>query len=285
MPSSHHLALARILAIDNDPTARQGGDLIYRQRRATRAWHWINAFALTVMLMSGLMIFNAHPELYWGKYGAEPARPWLEIGSNGDAGFLRVGPVQIPTTGVLGVSGGETRAFPALVTIPSSYDLAAARNWHFAFAWLLVVPGLLYWLWSIVARHLQRDLAPTLDELRPRSIWQDVKDHARLRFPKGNEARRYNVLQKLSYVGVLFGLLPLMVLTGLTMSPAIDAGWPWLLQLFGGRQSARSIHFISAMLLVGFIGVHVLMVVLAGPLNELRSIVTGWYRLPKESAE
>ena len=136
------------------------------------------------MLMSGLMIFNAHPELYWGKYGANHERPWLEIGSTGDSGFLRVGLMQVPTTGVLGVSGGEQRAFPALVTIPSSYNLAAARKWHLAFAWLLVVPGLLYWLWSIAARHLQRDLAPTLDELRPSSIWRDIKNHARL-LPRG----------------------------------------------------------------------------------------------------
>jgi thiosulfate reductase cytochrome b subunit len=263
----------------------QGGDLIYRQRRPTRIWHWINALAVFVMLMSGLMIFNAHPELYWGKYGADHERPWLEIGSNGEAGFLRVGPIQIPTTGVLGVSGGQQVAFPAIVTIPSSYDLAAARNWHFAFAWLLVVPGLLYWLWGAITRHVQRDLAPTLEELRPRSIWQDIKDHARLRFPKGAEASRYNVLQKLSYIGVLFGLLPMMVLTGLTMSPGIDAAWPWLLDVLGGRQSARSIHFICAVLIVGFICVHVAMVILAGPLNELRSIVTGWYRLPKEPAE
>ena len=90
------------------------------------------------------------------------------------------------------------------------------------------------------------------------------------------------MLQKLSYVGVIFGLLPLMVLTGLTMSPGIDAAWPWLLDLFGGRQSARSIHFICAGLLAGFIVVHLVMVLLAGPLNELRSIITGWYRLPRE---
>ena len=273
------------MIIDNDLAAARGGDLIYRQRRPTRIWHWINACTVFVMLMSGLMIFNAHPELYWGRYGAEPARPWLEIGSNGDAGFLRMGAVQVSTTGVLGVSGGETRAFPALVTIPSSYDLAAARQWHFAFAWLLVIPGLLYWAWSFIARHIQRDLAPTRAELGPRHIWRDVKDHARLQFPKGEAARRYNILQKLSYVGVLFGLLPTMVLTGLTMSPDMDAAWPWLLNLFGGRQSARSIHFICAMLLVGFIGVHILMVVLAGPMNELRSIVTGWYRLPKKVEE
>lgn len=259
-----------------------GGDLIYRQRRPVRAWHGLNALAVVVLLMSGMMIFNAHPHLYWGQYGANHDMPWLEIGSDGERGYLRVGPVTIPTTGVLGLAGGEERAFPPLVTIPSSYNLAAARQWHFFFAWLLVVPGLLFWLWGFVSRHAQRDLAPTAEELRPRSLWQDVKDHARLRFHTGEAARRYNVLQKLSYVGVIFGLLPLMVLTGLTMSPGIDAAWPWLLDLFGGRQSARSIHFICAALLAGFIIVHLAMVLLAGPLNELRSIITGWYRLPKE---
>ena len=261
----------------------EGGDLVYRQRRPVRLWHWLNALSVTVMLMSGLMIFNAHPQLYWGQYGANHERPWLAIGSDNGAGFLRIGPVTVPTTGVLGIAGGEERAFPALVTIPSGYDLAAARQWHFAFAWLLLVPGLLFWVWGVASRHVQRDLAPTVDELRPRNLWQDVKDHARLRFHTGESARRYNVLQKLSYVGVLFGLLPAMVLSGLTMSPGMDAAWPWLLDLFGGRPSARSIHFICAALLVGFIVVHLLMVVLAGPLNELRSIVTGWYRLPEET--
>ena len=259
-----------------------GGEIVYRQRIGVRVWHWINALTVFVMLMSGMMIFNAHPQLYWGKYGANNERPWFEIGNNEDAGFLRLGSATVPTTGVLGVSGGEARAFPALVTIPSSYDLAAARQWHFAFAWLLVIPGLVFWLWGLVARHFQRDLAPTRAELAPRHLWQDIKDHARLRFPKGEAARRYNILQKLSYVGVIFGLLPLMVLTGLTMSPDLNAAWPWLLDLFGGRQSARSIHFICASLLVAFILVHLLMVVLAGPLNEIRSIITGWYRLPRE---
>ena len=262
----------------------QGGDLIYRQRRPVRLWHWLNALSVIVMLMSGLMIFNAHPQLYWGQYGANHERPWLEIGSADGAGYLRLGPATIPTTGVLGIANGEERAFPALVTIPSGYDLAAARQWHFAFAWLLVVPGLLFWLWALVSRHLQRDLAPTADELQPRNLWQDVKNHARLHFHTGEAARRYNILQKLSYLGVLFGLLPAMVLSGLTMSPGMDAAWPWLLDLFGGRQSARSIHFICAGLLVGFIVVHLLMVVLAGPFNELRSIVTGWYRLPEETS-
>lgn len=258
--------------------------LVYRQSRVTRLWHWLNALAVFVMLMSGLMIFNAHPQLYWGRYGADYDRSWLEIGNEGDRGFLRIGTLTVPTTGVLGLSRGDTRAFPALVTIPSSYDLAAARSWHFTFAWLLVIPGLAYWLWSVVTRHVQRDLAPTRKELHPRNLGRDIVDHLRLRFHARGNGRRYNTLQKLSYLAVLFGLLPLMVLTGLAMSPTMDSGWPWLLDLLGGRQSARSIHFITAMSIAGFIAVHLLMVVLAGPLNELRSIVTGWYRLPQEDA-
>lgn len=264
------------------PAAPVGGDLVYRQRRPVRLWHWLNALSIFVLLMSGMMIFNAHPHLYWGQYGANQDMPWLEIGAHDDQGYLRVGPLTVPTTGFLGVAGGQHRAFPPLVTIPSSYNLAGARQWHFFFAWLLVVPGLLFWAWGVVSRHVQHDLAPTAEELRPGNLWQDIKDHARLRFHTGEAARRYNILQKLSYVGVIFGLLPIIVLTGLTMSPSTDAAWPWLIDLFGGRQSARSVHFICAALLAGFIVVHLTMVVLAGPLNELRSIITGWYRLPKE---
>ena len=268
-----------LLPADEPPAASQ---LIYRQRWPVRIWHWLNALSVIVMLMSGLMIFNAHPRLYWGRYGANSDAPWLMIGSANGGGYVRFGDVTVPTTGLLGLAGGQARAFPPLVTIPSTYNLAAARQWHFFFAWLLVVPGLLFWLWGVATRHVQSDLVPTRDELRPRNLWQDVKDHARLRFHTGEAARHYNVLQKLSYVGVIFLLIPAMVLTGLTMSPAVDAAWPWLTDIFGGRQSARSLHFICAALLFGFILVHLAMVALAGPLNEMRSIVTGWFRLPRE---
>jgi thiosulfate reductase cytochrome b subunit len=261
----------------------RGGDIVYRHRRATRLWHWLNALTVFVMLMSGLMIFNAHPRLYWGRYGANFDTAWLEIGNADGHGYLRLGQLVLPTGGVLG--GAPHQAFPPLVTIPSHYNLAGARQWHFAFAWLLVVPGLAYWLWCVATGHLRRDLAPAPRELAPRSLWHEIKDHARLRFPTGEAARHYNVLQKLSYLGVIFGLLPLVVLTGLTMSPSIDAAWPWLLGLFGGRPSARSIHFIAAAGIAGFIAVHLVMVVLAGPLNEIRSMITGRYRLPAERPE
>ena len=264
-----------------------GEKIVYRHRLPVRLWHWLNALTVFVMLMSGLMIFNAHPRLYWGHYGANADPAWLEIGSDASSGYLRVGALQVTTTGLLGRwtdSEGQVkrRAFPGWATIPSRYDLAGARQWHFAFAWLLVVPGLLYWLWAFAARHVQRDLAPTREELGPRHVWRDISNHARLRFARGEEARRYNILQKTSYLGVIFLLLPLAVLTGLAMSPALDAAWPWLVDLFGGRQSARSLHFIAAMLIVAFIVVHLLMVLLAGPINELRSMITGRYRLPQE---
>jgi Ni/Fe-hydrogenase b-type cytochrome subunit len=227
-------------------------ELAYRHRLPTRLWHWINALTVFVMLMSGMMIFNAHPHLYWGRFGANFDHSWLTF---------------------------RSRPFPGWATIPSTYNLAAARRWHLAFAWPLVVGLVIFLITSLVNRHAQRDLAPTADEVRPTHIWQDVKDHARLHFPTGEAALRYNILQKLSYVGVIFVLLPLMILTGLTMSPAMDAAWPWLLDLFQGRQSARSIHFICAAALLAFILVHLVMVVLAGPFNEVRSMITGRFRI------
>jgi thiosulfate reductase cytochrome b subunit len=263
----------------------RGGELVRRHRLSTRIWHWVNLVALTVMLMSGLMIFNAHPRLYWGQYGANFDRPWLEIGAEGDRGELRIAGLAIPTTGLLGVytdrnGSVQHKAFPWWATIPSDYNLADARIWHFAFAWVLAVGLLVYQLWSLANGHFRRDIHITSAEWRPSHIWHDVKEHARLRFPTGVAALRYNVLQKLAYAGVLFVLLPLVILTGLAMSPGMDAAWPWLTVIWGGRQSARSLHFLAAFGLVAFVVVHLAMVVLAGPVNELRSMITGWYRLP-----
>jgi Ni/Fe-hydrogenase b-type cytochrome subunit len=229
--------------------------IAYRHRLPTRIWHWANAVTVIVMLMSGLMIFNAHPHLYWGQFGANFDHPWLTF---------------------------HGRPVPGWATIPSTYNLAAARRWHLAFAWLLVVPLILFLIISLANRHVQRDLTPSRDEVKPSHIWHDIREHARLRFPTGDDALRYNILQKLSYVGVIFLLLPLMLLSGLAMSTGMVAAWPWLLDIFDGRQSARSIHFICAMTILAFILVHLIMVVLAGPVNEIRSMITGRFRVPPE---
>lgn len=239
--------------------APRGGDTVYRHRWPTRLWHWFNAGVLAVMLMSGLMIFNAHPRLYWGHYGANSDPAWLDLEK---------------------VNGGIP--FPGWITLPSYYSLADARLWHLAFAWALVLSLLGYLGWALASGHLRRSLAPRLGELAPAHLWHDIRQHARLRFPTGAAALSYNVLQKLAYGAVLMVLLPGIVLTGLAMSPAIDAAWPWLVDLFGGRQSARSLHFLCAGALVLFFVVHIAMVLLAGPVNELRSMLTGRYRLPPE---
>lgn len=261
------------------------GDVIKRHRLSTRLWHWVNALTLLVLLMSGLMIFNAHPRLYWGKYGASPDYAWLEINDTRTTGYVQVGNLRVETTDVLGLwinSEGQLKrlAFPSWATIPSGYNLGAARRWHFSFAWIFSLGLLIFMLRSLFNGHVRRDLHILRREWSPAHIWSDIKDHARLRFPQGEAAARYNILQKISYIAVIFILLPLMIFTGLTMSPAMNTAWPWLLDIFGGRQSARSIHFICAFALVAFFIVHIVMVLLAGPINELRSMITGNYRLP-----
>lgn len=258
---------------------------IYKHGRATRVWHWVNALTIIVMLMSGLMIFNAHPRLYWGHYGANSDRAWLMIGATPTTGFLEIGGARLNTTGVLGrwtdESGVErTRAFPGWATIPSDYSLALGRRWHLAFALILAFGLLGYMLASLANRHVQRDLTIRRAELTPGHLWHDVKEHLALRFHDPAMPGAYNILQKLSYIGVIFVALPLIIFTGLAMSPQMDAAWPWLLDLFGGRQSARSIHFIAAALIVLFIVVHLVLVLLSGPVNGVRAMITGRLRVP-----
>lgn len=262
------------------PASGNARRLVYRTRLPVRIWHWVNAITIFVLLMSGATIFNAHPRLYWGKYGANYEQPWLMIGRRGSEGYLALGNMELNTTGFLGFTEHSIRAFPPLVTIPNYYSLAEGRQWHFFFAWVLVISISLFVFYSIFSRHLSRDLMLTREERKPAHLWHDIKEHARLRFPTGEAAKAYNPLQKLAYLGVIFLLIPLVVLTGMTMSPNLNAAFPWLLDLFGGRQSARSIHFLCATGFLAFIFIHLLMVVLAGPFNELRSIITGWYRLP-----
>jgi thiosulfate reductase cytochrome b subunit len=149
------------------------------------------------------------------------------------------------------------------------------RLWHFLFAWLLVLNGAIFVVYAYWSRHAQRDLWPNGQDFR--HLPREIADHARLRFPKGEAARHYNALQKMAYSFVIFIVGPLIVLTGLTMSPTMDAAFPQLLWIFGGRQTARTIHFICAFSFLGFFIVHMIMVVLSGTWNNIRSMITGRY--------
>lgn len=266
-------------------------EFFYRHSIAVRLTHWINVVCLTLLLMSGLQLFNFHPALYWGNYGYRGAPSVFSISAMRDpetrepAGITRIGDYSFDTTGFLGVhfdAEGQPHggAFPRWAILGA--DLAVTRDWHFLMAWLLVINGAVYLLYGAVSGHFRRDLAPATHELRPRHILTDIWNHVRLRRPRGEAAKRYNVLQKLSYLIVIFLLLPAIVLSGLTMSPAVTAAAPFLFDLFGGRQSARTVHFIVANFLVLFVMVHVVQVLLFGAFNLMRSMITGRYAIAPE---
>jgi thiosulfate reductase cytochrome b subunit len=266
--------------------------LYLRHSWPVRLLHWINLLALTVLLMSGLMIFNAHPSLAWGESSYTGRPPVFEIGARNAQGRLEGVTTllghSVVTTGVLGVSRDPDGrlmqvGFPWWATIPSRYSLAGARSWHFFFAWLLVINGLLYVAHGLASRHLQRDLLPSRPDWR--GLGRSILDHLRLRHPQGEAVRRYNILQKLAYLVVIFVLLPLIILAGWAMSPWLDSLWPGWVEVFGGRQSARTVHFMVAWLLVGFVAIHVFEVLISGVWNQLRSMITGRFRITPLQAE
>jgi thiosulfate reductase cytochrome b subunit len=257
-----------------------------RHRLAVRIMHWVNVLAVTVLLMSGLQIFNAHAALYWGQSSYSGRPPVLQItaklASDGrPIGVTHVLGHEFNTTGVLGVSHTDgqlaARAFPTWATIPGPQWLAMGRRWHFFFAWVFFVNGALYVAYSIVTRHFSRDLLPSRDDWR--STGRSILDHLRLRHATGEAARHYNVLQKLTYLLVMFGLLPLIMLMGLGMSPRLDSLWPGWVDVFGGRQGMRTLHFVIAWAIVLFVLVHVFEIIISGFWNNLRSMITGRYEV------
>jgi thiosulfate reductase cytochrome b subunit len=231
--------------MSSNPNAKPGR-IIKRQKLSTRITHWVWAICLFFLLLSGLQIFNAHAGLYWGN----------QVGFSYDNAIF------------------EIEGFPSWATIPSTQDLATGRVIHLFFAWIFATTLLVWLIASLRNRHLKKDLLPTAKDAK--NLLPDVRDHLKLNLV---HAVRYSPLQKLAYGGVLFVLFPLIILTGLCMSPGMNAVLPWLPELVGGRQSARTIHFIVMALLVGFFVVHMAMIVLAGPINEIRSIITGRYQL------
>lgn len=264
---------------------------IYRHAATTRVTHWVNLLCVTVLLLSGLQIFNAHPRLYWGQAGANSDHAFIAMEARQDGqghlvGVTTIGSLRMTTTGVFGASAqnGQVvqRGFPAWLTLPTMRDLATGRNLHFFFAWILALNGLIYVAFAYFSGHLKRDLYLRPEETKPRHLLADIWSHIKLHVPRGEESKRYNTLQKVAYLSVIFGLLPLMILTGMTMSPGVDAAFPFLLDIFGGRQSARTIHFLVAWSLVLFAAVHLFEIFLVGVFNEIRSMITGWYEVKPE---
>ena len=217
---------------------------IHRHRLSVRIWHWINAVAFMAMLVSGFVILLAHPRLYWGEAGYYGDPAWLDL------------------------------------PLPESLSFSGyARSVHFLAAWILVINAALYLLYGLANGHFLRRLLPSAAQLRPVRIASDVWMHLRLKTHTDADGS-YNLLQKLSYLGVLFVLLPVVLLTGLTMSPAVTTDYPWLFDLFGGRQSARTIHFIAASSLLLFLLVHVFQVILVGFRREVLAMITGGRIVP-----
>jgi thiosulfate reductase cytochrome b subunit len=260
---------------------------VYRHALPARIAHWIVVLCLPILTLSGLQIFNAHPALYWGDR-SDRDRPLLALKAvrtpGGEIrGVTDVLGVAFDTTGVLGASsegerGRRERGFPRWATLPADQWLAMGRRWHFFFAWILSLTGLGFGLYALASRHLTSDLVPWPRDLR--DLGRSIGDHLRFRHPTGEAATRYNVLQKIAYTGVVFGLAPLIVLTGLAMSPRFDAAIPIVVRVLGGRQSARTLHFVATFAFMGFTITHLFMVTVTGVVNNVRSMVTGWYRVP-----
>jgi thiosulfate reductase cytochrome b subunit len=239
--------------------------------RWVRTSHWVIAASVLTLAFSGFVILMAHPRLYWGKAGNDltPALVELPIGRNYKHGGWEPG-----TT----FSGGAQPVVSRVRTYDIFNQNGWARSLHFLAAWFLVVTGLAYLVTGVVSGHLWRAIVPRGRDLTPRRVWADIRLHLRLPLPRAGGGPPYGVLQKLTYAGVMLVALPTMVLTGLTMSPAVTAAYPGLLDLFGGSQSARTLHFFMFAAIVLFIVVHVAMVVLTGFGRQIRAMTIGGQR-------
>ena len=215
-----------------------------RHTLSTRLWHWLNLVCVVVLFMSGLTISNAHRRLYWGDWGFAAEQAWLTV-----------------------------PRFPDWMTIPGYYSLAVARDWHILMAWPFALGLLFMWIVMLANRHFKRDIATSRKEWKPAAIRHDIVQHLRLDFD--HEGGKYNFLQKLAYGLVLGVFLPMMIFTGIAISPGLEPTFGWLVELLGGRQSARSLHFIFAFAIAAFFVVHVVLVILVGPIHQIRDMITG----------
>jgi thiosulfate reductase cytochrome b subunit len=262
---------------------------IVRHPWPVRIWHWANAAAVVGLLVSGLLIFDIHPHLYWGEDGHDGMPAFVSLTSaNPDAQVpqirLQIGNRQWDVTGMFGtiLDAGDNGKYLLAFPVPADWQFGATRAWHFAFAWILAASFLLYGLYLLASGRIAKILLPRRGDLTLSNVRRELWDHLRLRRARGESARNYNVLQKLSYLVVIVVLIPTIVLSGLTLSNAVTAAFPELFRLFGGHQSARTMHFLAATLLVLFVLVHVAQVFVGGFSRLMRSMITGRYVIERE---
>ena len=236
--------------------------------RWVRISHWVLTVSLLTLAFTGFVILMAHPRLYWGEAGNDltPALLELPISRN-----YKHGGWDKPTR-ILQEAAGP-------ISANRTYDIFNENGWgrslHFLAAWWLVLPGAVYLLTGILGGHFRAHVWPRSAELAPALVWRDVLDHLRFRIPLASGGPQYGLLQKCTYSLVVFVLAPLMVVSGLTMSPAVTAAFPSLLGLFGGYQSARTIHFFTFVALLLFVAVHLVMVIKSGFRRQIRAMTVG----------
>jgi thiosulfate reductase cytochrome b subunit len=223
-----------------------------RHALLVRITHWLITIAFVALLVSGLELVVSHPRFYWGETGNNNTPPLFQI--------------PIP-------------ASRSLVPTGYNYVLPDQNGWsrylHFQSAWLLVLTGLLYVGVSVFNGHFRRNLFPTQSDVSPKQLALSIVQHVRFERPSAQEAWSYNVLQRLAYLLVIFVVFPLIIWTGLAMSPSFVSAFPFAVNVLGGQQSARTLHFVLTWLLVLFLLVHVFMVIFAGFRSRMRAMITG----------
>jgi thiosulfate reductase cytochrome b subunit len=238
--------------IPSSASAAAATTVTSRHSALIRVTHWITTLCFFALLVSGIELVISHPRFYWGETGN----------------------ILTPTLFKIPIPSSR-----ALVPTGYGYVLPDQNGWsrylHFQAAWVLVLTGLLYTISLLFTGHLRKDLFPSKSDFSWRVFWTAISDHLRLKRPSEAEAWSYNVLQRLTYLFVIFVLFPLVIWTGLAMSLAFVSAFPATVTLLGGQQSARTIHFFVSVFLVLFLLVHVVMIIVAGFRSRMRAMITG----------